>query len=98
MPRRGSKEGSISKRRNGTWAAALQVEGKRKTVYAATRKEVQEKLQDLQKKARSGRFVRKGSGALPVDTTVREFLQHWLSLAKPNVRPSTWEHYSLCVR
>ncbi len=52
----------------------------------------------MQRKARSGRFARQGNGTLPVDTTVNEFLQHWLSLAKSNVRPSTWEHYGLCVR
>jgi integrase len=98
MAKRGNLEGSIFKRPNGTWGAALQVDGRRKFVYAKTRREVQEKLQQLQKEAQAGQFKSSPTTTLRLHT-VHEFLAHWLnSIVKPTVRPKTWDHYDLCVR
>src|SRR5688500_11748011 len=45
MAKRGNNEGSIYKRKDGRWAAAVTVDGgRRKTVYGATRAGVQQKL------------------------------------------------------
>lgn len=99
MPRRGNQEGSIYKRPNGLWAAALQVDGKRVTVYAKTRKEVQDKLQALQRDSRAGKFAPAQAPEVPPNATVQEYLEHWLStIATSQVRPRTMEHYDLCVR
>jgi hypothetical protein len=48
MGKRGNHEGSVFKRPNGTWGAALQVHGVRRYLYGKTRKQVQDKLQALQ--------------------------------------------------
>jgi len=99
MAKRGSQEGSIFKRANGKWGAALQYDGKRKYVYAATRKEVQEKLHMLQREAQTGAFAAGSRQGMSHDVTVQAFLEHWLALvAKSQVRPRTWDHYDLCVR
>jgi integrase len=99
MAKRGAHEGSIFKRANGAWGAALQVNGKRKFVYAATRREVQEKLQALQREVKAGTFAPGALASGDVPKTVGDFLKYWLNhVAKLNVRPRTWEHYELCVR
>ncbi len=99
MGKRGVHEGTIFKRPNGTWGAALQVDGRRKFVYAKTRKEVQEKLHVLQLKREAGLFAPAVSvAALKLDT-MEAFLEYWLqAVMKRSVRPNTWEHYALCVR
>lgn len=92
--KRGQGEGSIYKRNDGRWAAAVTlgyVNGKlkRKTLYGKTRKEVQDKLTAELRKVQQG---------LPVTNdrqTVNQFLQTWLSdVAKPSVRPKTYRNYS----
>jgi integrase len=99
MAKRGSQEGSIFKRANGKWGAALQVDGKRRYVYAATRKEVQEKLHVLQREAQTGAFSSLSRQGIAHGITVRAFLEQWVTLvAQTNVRPRTWDHYDLCVR
>lgn len=92
MAKRGNHEGTIFKRSNGTWGAAIQVQGKRSYIYGKTRKEVQEKLAPLQQEARSG-VVRPRESP----KTVGEYLNFWLNEVIA-VRPRTREHYDLCVR
>ena len=97
--RRGNHEGSIFKRPNGSWGASIQVGGKRRYIYGRTRKEVQEKLQVLQGEIRTGVFAVRHMTDQEAPKTVGEFLNYWLEqVVKPNVRPSTWAHYELCVR
>src|SRR5947208_3474046 len=99
MAKRGLQEGSYFKRSNGTWGAAIQIDGKRRYVYAKTRKEVQEKLLALQKDAKAGVFAPAYTASIPRLGTVRDFLEYWVTtIAKRNVRPKTWDHYELCVR
>lgn len=97
MGKRGNGEGSISRRKNGTWRAEYVVytaEGrKRKTVYGKTRAEVAKKLN----KALSQRE----DGLLCDDEglTVGEYLERWLeSSVKGNVSPRTYTNYRLQVR
>jgi integrase len=98
MSKRGQSEGSIYRRKDGRWAAAVSlgyVAGKlkRKTVYGATRAEVQAKLTRLLGDKQKG---------LPVvgeRQTVGQFLADWLeNWAKPSVRPKTFVSYSDTVR
>ncbi len=88
--RRGAGEGSIYKRADGTWAASLTVgydengRRRRRVLYAATRREVAEKLADLQHSARTG--------PVPVPERLRigEFLDRWMrDTARACVRPTT---------
>ena len=68
-------------------------------MYAATRKEVQEKLHVLQREAQTGAFSSRSRQGMSHAITVQAYLEQWLSVvAKSNVRPSTWDHYDLCVR
>lgn len=98
MAKRGNLAGTVFKRPNGTWGAALQIDGRRKFVYAKTRREVQEQLQQLQKEAQAGQFKTTSASTLRLNT-VQEFLTYWLhSVVKSTVRPKTWDHYDLCIR
>jgi integrase len=95
--RRGRGEGAIFQRADGLWTASASLgydsEGKRKrrTVYGATKKEVQEKLSKLQ---------RDGVGALgEADRlTVGQYLGRWLGIVRPTVEPNTYAPYERHVR
>jgi integrase len=97
MGKRGNGEGSITRRKNGSWCAQYTVytaEGrKRKTLYGKTRQEVAAKLA----KALSDR-----EGGLVFDAenqTVSEYLERWLSdSVKGSVRPKTFDSYEWLVR
>ena len=55
IKRRGHNEGSIYQRQDGRWAAALTLlNGKRKSYYGATRKEVADKLRSAQRAVEDG--------------------------------------------
>jgi integrase len=94
MGRRGHGEGSIHQRSDGRWAAVLDLgwEGgkrRRKYVYGKTRREVQQKLAQVQHTHQQG---------LPLPTerqTVGHFLERWLrDVARMTVRPSTFVRYT----
>lgn len=78
MGRRGNGEGTIYRRKDGTWAAQIVVGRKpdgsldRRTVYGKTRAEVAEKLAKLQAARSSGTL------APPTKLTVGEYLRAWL--------------------
>ena len=93
--RRGRGEGSIYQRTDGTWCATVsdgyKANGsrRRKSVYGATKKEVQEKLKNLH--IIGIRDTTK--------LTVGEWLDRWLQVtAKPSIAPSTYERYEGVVR
>jgi integrase len=96
--KRGQGEGSIYKRKDGLWVAAVNLgyqSGKlrRKVYYGKTREEVQERLvaalSDVQK-------------GIPIPTerqTLAQFLQSWLAeVVKPSVRPKTLKTYDYIVK
>ena len=95
--RRGRGEGSIQKRKDGRWAAVIDLgwgDGKRsrKIVYGRTRQEVARKLTDLLKARKDG---------LPIpneNKKIDAFLADWLETMKPTVRPRTWQRYEEYVR
>ena len=96
--RRGSGEGSIYRRGDGLWAAAVTVgyEGgrrRRKTLYGRTRQEVARKLQQAQRTMAEGLSL--GAERL----TVGVFLENWLRDSAANtVRPRTLQRYQEIVR
>ena len=99
MSRRGRHEGSIHLRGDGRWCAVLELgagHGKsrrRKYFYAATRREVQQKLKRAERDMEAGLIM---SGP---DQPVRGFLRSWLEESvKQSVRPRTHEAYDLNVR
>jgi integrase len=98
MAKRGQNEGSIYKRTDGRWAAAINLgyaggKLKRKTFYGKTRTEVQAKLTEALSDKQKG---------LPVvieRQTVGQFLERWLEdCVKPSVRPNTYYSYEQHVR
>lgn len=96
--RRGRNEGSIYKRKDGRWAASLDVgwqDGKRKRKHflGHTRAEVHKKLVRAQRDL--------GQGIAPCNDrlSVGAYLETWLKqCARPTVRPLTYESYACLVR
>lgn len=92
--KRGNSEGSIYQRTDGLWVAVLSVPGgRRKYLYATTRREVADKL-TAASAARD-----KGLPALDETVTVGAFLQRWLDdVVTPRARPRTLDSYRMHVR
>jgi integrase len=97
--RRGRNEGGIYKRGDGQWTASISLgydgtgQRKRRVVYGSSKKEVQDKLRDLQNRASHGTLDNAGQ------MTVGQFLDHWLEkVARPAVRPTTYARYEEHVR
>lgn len=89
MARRGHGEGSIYKRKDGRYAAAITLENrKRKYFYGKTRKEVQEQLKVALHEQQQGTL------AVGPKQTVKQFLEHWLEeVHKPNIRQGSYVRY-----
>jgi integrase len=65
---------------------------KRKSFYGKTRKEVVDKMAQVQQEVRSGTYVE------PAQTTFGEWLDKWLtSYKKGQLKPSTYESYEMLV-
>jgi integrase len=96
--KRGRNEGTIFKRRDGRWCAALNLGWKngqrhRKSFYGATRDAVQQQL------TAALRSHQLGFNVAPERQTVGEFLQRWLTdCVAPSTRPRTLDSYSDTVR
>lgn len=92
--RRGNGEGTITQRKNGTWEAKIMLEdGKRKSIYGKTRKEVQDKLKVALREQQQGTLVTASQ------QKVEDFLNDWLeNTQKHSVRPRTYERYEEIVR
>ena len=95
MTKRGQNEGTIHKRADGRWAAAISLgyaNGRRdrKYFYGKTRREVQEKLTAALRDRQRG---------LPIIAderlTVGQFLDRWLAdVVKPARQPGTYQNYA----
>ena len=90
--RRGRSEGSIFQRGDGLWVATVSLgyngagKRQRRTVYGTTKREVQEKLDELRPAARSGTL---GVAAI----LTRDFLKLWLNTVEGKVSAGTFERY-----
>jgi integrase len=93
-PKRSNGEGSLGRRPNGTWAAAVSLpDGRRKFLYGKTREEARRKL------SRTLHAIEVGSLTDARGITVGEFLDQWLTeVVAPNVRPWTYKGYEVHVR
>jgi integrase len=97
--RRGRSEGSIYQRGDGQWTASVSigydVNGKRRrrTVYGVTKKEVQDKLRNLQDDVAAG-IVK-----TPEREKLGDYLTRWLeNTARPSVRRNTYASYEQTIR
>lgn len=97
--RRGRGEGGVYRRADGQWCASLTTgyddvgRRRRRVVYGPTKGDVLEKLAKLQGDSALGLLV------APQRITVKEFLDRWLAdVAKPAVRPRTYQIYEWAVR
>jgi integrase len=93
MAKRGNNEGSIYHRSDGRWEAMLTLpDGKRKSFYARTRQEAARRL---------AAALRDRDAGLPVVAerqTVGQYLERWLDVARPTIKPRTWTRYAQLLR
>jgi integrase len=83
MSKRSHGDGTFFQRKDGRWQGSLQVDGKRRTVYGKSEREVRAKLRELQRDVEN-------TGGLPGSGhhTLNELLDAWVANA-PNLKPST---------
>lgn len=95
MPtKRGNSEGSITKRKDGLWQAAITLEGgKRKYFYAKNRQEAARKLAEALRDRDKGVLIVTDSRQ-----TLGAYLSTWLNTTKAAIRPRTWQRYEQYVR
>ena len=99
MAKRGQNEGSIRKRKDGTWEARVTIgisaDGKqqRKSLYGKTRQEVSAKMTDLLNN------LQKGIITNPTEMTLAEWLDFYmLEYKKLYVKPTTYNNYTVKVK
>ena len=96
--KRGQNEGSIYKRKDGRWVAAVWLgyqdgKSKRRWYYGETRKDVSDKLTE------GLRNVQQGIPVVTERQTLREFLDRWLNdSVKPRVRRGTFASYDQQIK
>jgi integrase len=90
--RRGNKEGTIYKRKDGRWCAQVSLDGRRLTKYGKTQGEVREWLKEIQAQIDSGLTI---NGAR---ATMEDYLKQWLEAIKPVLRYKTWQQHEQIVR
>ena len=96
--RRAKGEGGITKRKDGSWMAYLEVgrdsEGKRirKYFYGRTKADVTLKLNDASSDVRHGRYKD------PEKITYGEWLDEWMEVWKTELKPTTRESYEYLIK
>jgi integrase len=92
--RRGRGEGSVTQRKDGRWAAYLTLEnGKRKYLYAKTKKAALELLRRAQLEQLQGTLVTSSP-----HQTVAQFFTQWVEKRKPSLRVRSYERYEGFIR
>ncbi|HXH07021.1 MAG TPA: site-specific integrase [Vicinamibacterales bacterium] len=97
MTRRGKGEGCVYRRRDGRWAAVLDLgwqngRRRRKFLFAHTRREAHERL------VRALRARALGAAVPDERLTVGHLLTRWLDHVRPRVRPRTFRSYEQVCR
>lgn len=87
-----SAAGSIRQRPDGRWEARYTVEGKRKSVYGETQKEVRQKLTAIQADIDNGIYQ------APTKLTLSAWLDTWQKDYLGDVKPRTVDSYKNTVR
>jgi hypothetical protein len=84
MARRGHNDGSIYKRNDGRWCAAISLaNGKRKYLYGKTREEVRRQMLVVQRDLDCGLPLPDGR------QTVEQYLRSWLTTSRPRLDAGT---------
>ena len=98
--KRGAGEGSITKRKDGTWQAAVTIgrdkmgRQKRQYFYGKTRSEVNKKMTKAINEINNGTFIDKS-----INPTVEMWLRTWLwEYKRHNVKATTFEQYETVLR
>jgi integrase len=84
---KGKGEGSVYRRADGVWVAALTVQGRKHVRYARTQREAREHLRAMRVQAELGRL------AAPSAMTLAEWVAAWLGMVEGERRPSTVRTY-----
>jgi len=92
MSRRDKGQGSVFQRGDGKWVAQITVVGTRRTVYGKSEREARAKLKELQGQAQQG-VLRPAS-----NQTLGEYVEWWLGIVQPRLKPSTHEWYGILLR
>ncbi|MDP2857253.1 MAG: site-specific integrase, partial [Bacillota bacterium] len=97
--KRANQAGSVYRRADGYWVASLSLgydengKAKRRTLYGATKAEVETRLLEAMHAHRTGLMLD------PATETVKQFLDRWLrDSVKNSVRPLTYQSYEVNVR
>ncbi len=94
IKRRGNGEGTIRRRVDGRWEAMVMLpDGKRKSLYARTRAEVQRELVAIRRSLDIGLPVRRDERQ-----PLADYLTDWLERVRPSVKPLTWQRYGELLR
>ncbi len=98
VKKRANGEGSVYKRKDGKWVGQITVgrydDGrlKRKTVYGNVKKEVNQKLNEIQNQINTGKFIDKN------DITLSEWMYSWLNKRENSISEKTWNCYESIIR
>ena len=85
--KRGQNEGTIYKRKDGTWAAQVSIQGRRLTGYAKTQSKARAWLKTTLNQVDSG------IAFLGAQMELGKYLEQWLITVKTSVRPKTYDQY-----
>lgn len=103
--RRDRGEGSVYQRASdGRWVGVVDLgtiggKRRRRTVYGATKREAQQKRNQLERQLTADLARDPATIAAAEALTVADYLSRWLELAaRPAVRPSTYEGYEIICR
>lgn len=95
MAKRGNGEGSVYRRKDGKWVAAITLPpylgGKKKTHYGKTRKECVEWLEETRHSLKTGEYTTNS------EITFKEWLDTWYSDYCINIRPATRMNYDTYI-
>ena len=89
--RRGNHEGTIFKRKNGSWRAQVSIHGRRLSFSGKTQKACQDWLKE------TIRQMDEGYSYSSAQTILRGFLNNWLVSIEPSRSPRTWLIYKNTV-
>ena len=90
--RRGNNEGNIRQRSESFWEASVQVENSRHYLYGKTRKEVKDKLADIQNDIYNNTLIDQN------DITVAEWMRTWMDCYTAKTKQSTKARYDQDIR